>query len=75
MDMKLLHMVTFVLVIVGALNWGLVGLLNFNLVHVLLGASMMLENVVYVLVGLSGLYLAATHMNDCKMCAAKGKKK
>ena len=75
MDMKLLHMVAFVLVIVGALNWGLVGLLNFNLVHVLLGASAMLENLVYVLVGLSGLYLAATHMSDCKLCASKGKKK
>ena len=45
------------LVIVGALNWGLVGLLNVNLVNSLLGAWPTVEKVVYVLVGVSGLWL------------------
>lgn len=71
--MKMLHMVAFVLVVVGALNWGLVGLLGLNLVTMIFGMGT-LENLVYILVGASGIYLAFTHMNDCKMCSAKGKR-
>lgn len=66
--MKMLHMVAFTLVVIGAVNWGLVGLMNFNLVNSLLGSAPMLEKLVYILVGVSGVVLAATHMNDCKMC-------
>lgn len=68
--MKALHMVVFTLVIVGAVNWGLVGLLDFNLVTVIFG-SLGLEKLVYILVGASGVYLAATHMQDCKACSKK----
>ncbi len=46
-----------VLTVVGGLNWGLVGFLNFDLVAALFGAMSMLSRVVYVLVGLSALYL------------------
>ncbi|MDY6761682.1 MAG: DUF378 domain-containing protein [Candidatus Nanohaloarchaea archaeon] len=54
-------MVSLVLVIVGALNWGLVGVggflgSNLNLVELILGSVPVVENVVYVLVGLAGLY-------------------
>ena len=45
-----------VLLVVGALNWGLIGLLNMNLVNSLLGAWPTVETVVYVLVGVSGLW-------------------
>lgn len=55
MDVKAL--VGWVLVI-GALNWGLVGLLNLNLVESLLGAGSILTKGVYVVVGLAGLYKA-----------------
>lgn len=71
--MKMLHMVAFVLVVVGALNWGLVGLFGLNLVTTIFGMGG-LENLIYILVGASGVYLAATHMNDCKMCSMKGKR-
>jgi len=64
-------MLAFILVIVGGVNWGLVGLMNFNLVTMLLGSMGGIEKVVYILVGLSAVYLAATHMNDCKVCAKK----
>jgi uncharacterized protein len=70
---KLLHMVAFALVIVGALNWGLVGLMNLNLVEMVLGSWPMLVQVVYILVGLSAVVLAATHMKDCRVCSM-GKK-
>lgn len=71
--MKALHMVTFLLVVVGALNWGLVGLFNLNLVAVILGGFPGLEQLVYVLVGASAVYVVATHMNDCKVCSTKKK--
>jgi uncharacterized protein len=64
-------MVAFALTVVGAVNWGLVGLMDFNLVNALLGSMMGVERVVYILVGLSAVYLAVTHMNDCKVCSAK----
>ena len=56
-----LEWVSLALVIVGAINWGLVGLggfvgANFNLVDLLLGGFPAVEALVYVLVGLAGLY-------------------
>lgn len=69
--MKGLHIVTFTLVIVGALNWGLVGLFNFNLVNVIFGTTPTLEKFVYVLIGVSAVYVFATHKKDCKICAGK----
>ncbi len=73
--MKALHMITFVLAIVGALNWGLIGIgyfmgSNLNLVMKLLGTWPMAENMVYILVGLSAVWLAVGHKKDCTMCAA-----
>ena len=52
----------FVLVIIGALNWGLVGIggfanQNLNVVNMILGQWMMIEWIVYILVGLSGIAL------------------
>ncbi len=76
--MKTLHVIAFILVIVGGLNWGLVGLFNFNLVTALLGSIPMLESLVYILVGLSAVYLVVMHKTDCKTCMAmmkSGKKK
>lgn len=77
--MKMTHMVTYILVVVGALNWGLVGLgmlmggMNWNVVHMVLGSSPMLENVVYVVVGVCAVYDFAMHKGYCKICGGKGK--
>ena len=71
--LKILHMVSFILLLVGGLNWGLMGLLDMNLVHSLLGSSMMLEKVVYILVGLSAVYVLLTHKSDCMMCGTTTK--
>lgn len=54
--MKALNLLTLFLVIVGGLNWGLVGLFGWDLVAALLGAGSMLARVVYVLVGLSAIW-------------------
>ena len=62
--MKLIDIVATVLVIVGALNWGLVAVARFDLVAALFGMSFgevsPLTAVVYGLVGLAGLYKAVT---------------
>lgn len=47
-----------VLVIVGGLNWGLVGLFEFNLVAKLFGFAPILVNIIYMLVGIAAVYLA-----------------
>lgn len=57
-----LDVITFILVIVGALNWLLVGLgiffsANLNLVNLILGSIPTLEAIVYLLVGISAIYL------------------
>jgi hypothetical protein len=49
--------VSIVLAVIGAVNWGLVGLFDFNLVSTLFGPMSTLSRIIYVLVGLSGLYL------------------
>lgn len=63
--MKYLHYIAFLLVIIGGLNWLMVGLLGWG-VGDYLGAS--LAQVVYVLIGLSAVYLLIVHKKDCKMC-------
>lgn len=55
-DLNALDWITLILVIIGALNWGLVGLFKFNLVRAILGRGSP-ARIVYVLVGLSGLYV------------------
>lgn len=59
--MKTIQLVALVLVVVGAVNWGLVGLAQFDLVAALFGgADAALARLVYTLVGLAGVVLAAT---------------
>ena len=53
--MKSVDFVAAVLVIIGALNWGLVGALHLDLVHAIFGASL-LASIVYVLVGIAGVF-------------------
>lgn len=56
--MKALTIVTLILLIVGGLNWGLVGLFGFDLVAAIFGAGSTLARAVYVLVGLSAIWQA-----------------
>lgn len=48
--------IALVLMIVGSINWGLVGVLNFDLVAAIFGTMTMPSRIVYALVGLAGLY-------------------
>ncbi|MBE6061629.1 MAG: DUF378 domain-containing protein [Clostridium sulfidigenes] len=53
--MNLLDKISFVLVIIGAINWGIFGLFNFDLVHFIFSFSDMLVRAIYILVGLAGI--------------------
>lgn len=53
--MRILHIIVFTLIVIGALNWGLVGLFDFNLVAALFGPDSWFTNFIYILVGLSAL--------------------
>ena len=51
----MMYKLCIALIIIGGLNWGLVGLLNFNLVDFLFGAGSLLSRVVYIIVGISAI--------------------
>lgn len=56
--LSVLDWVAFILVIVGGLNWGLVGIMNFDLVSTIFGDMSVISRLVYTLVGISAVYLA-----------------
>lgn len=60
--MKYLDCTALTIAIIGALNWGLIGLFNFNLVSFLFGDMSLLSRIVYILVGICGLYLITFYM-------------
>ncbi|MFH1663844.1 MAG: DUF378 domain-containing protein [archaeon] len=57
MEKNIVDVIALVLVIIGGLNWGLVGIANMDLVKIIFGSIPVLAQLVYVLVGLSALYM------------------
>ena len=53
--MRIIQKITLGLIIIGAINWGLIGLFDFNLVSSLFGIDSMLTKIIYILVGISGV--------------------
>ena len=66
--MKYFDNISLTLVIIGALNWLLIGVFRFDLVAFLFGNMSLLSRIVYILVGLCGLYLITLYgrINDDK---------
>lgn len=62
--MHILKLITFILVIIGALNWGLVGIFNIDLVAMIFGDMTLLTRTVYSLVGISAIIYAALAYKD-----------
>lgn len=54
--MKALNIVTLILIIIGGINWGLVGIADFNLVAAIFGPLSVLSRIIYILVGLSAIW-------------------
>jgi len=63
-----MHMVTFILLIIGGLNWLLVGIFGWDIGQIFGGMDAAISRVIYILVGLAAVYEAVTHKNLCKNC-------
>ena len=59
-NLSTLDWIAVVLVIIGGLNWGLVGIFSFDLVATIFGAMSVISQIIYILVGVSALYLVFT---------------
>ncbi len=66
--MKGLHKITWILLIIGGLNWLLVGLFSWDVGSLLGGMGSTASKVIYVLVGLSALVELFSHKKTCKTC-------
>jgi uncharacterized membrane protein YuzA (DUF378 family) len=61
-------MITFLLLVVGGLNWLLVGLFGWDIGNIFGGQAAILSRLVYVLVGISAVYEISIHKSYCKLC-------
>jgi uncharacterized membrane protein YuzA (DUF378 family) len=63
--MKYLKQIAYVLLLIGGINWGVYGVSGYDVVDVLLGNIPMIANIVYVLVGLSAVYILLQRYSMC----------
>lgn len=62
--MQVLKIITYILVLIGAINWGLVGFFNIDLVAMIFGDMTVLSRIVYALVGISAIIYAILSYKD-----------
>lgn len=70
--MKSMHSITFWLLVIGGVNWLLVGIIGWDIGNLFGGQGAIISKIIYILVGLSALYEVFTHKNRCKECMMKG---
>jgi len=68
--MKATHMIAFILLIIGGLNWLLIGIGGWDVVAMIFGGASVVARIIYVLVGLSALFELFTHKKTCRMCSS-----
>ena len=59
--MHILKIIAYILVIIGAINWGLIGILNYDLVASIFGEMSLISRIIYSIVGISGVFLLFAH--------------
>ncbi len=64
MKMNVFDYIVIALVVIGAINWGLIGFFRFDLVNVIFGDLTLLSRIIYALVGLGGLYMLSFYMRN-----------
>ncbi len=67
-------MITFLLLLIGGLNWLLVGLFGWDVGMLFGGQAALISRIIYILVGLSALYEVALHKGLCKECTGPAAK-
>ena len=65
--MKIIQKIALVLIIVGAINWALVGLFDFNLVTAVFGEKTLLTKIIYIVIGISGIFSITTLFSDLEI--------
>lgn len=68
---SILNWIALILLIVGGLNWGLVGLFQLNLVSAIFGSAVWLERLIYILVGVAAVYVLITSPRLVKEAPAR----
>ena len=66
--MSFIHLIAFTLIIIGGVNWLLVGVLNWDIGNIFGGQDATVSRVIYILVGLAAIFEIATHKGRCKTC-------
>ncbi len=61
MNSKFLDYTALTITIIGAINWGLIGFFNFNLVSFLFGSGSIISRIIYAIVGICGIYLVSAY--------------
>lgn len=69
--MKNLHMVTFILLVIGGLNWLVFSIFNWDIGMIFGGQGALISKIIYILVGLSAIAELISHKQSCKYCGAK----
>ncbi|MCR4330707.1 MAG: DUF378 domain-containing protein [Patescibacteria group bacterium] len=67
--MKQLHMIAFILLVIGGINWLLFGIFNWELSALVGGPGSLIAKIVFVVIGLAAIYELATHRHNCKTCS------
>lgn len=73
-----MHKVSWILLVIGGLNWGIMGLgdllgrSGWNILNLILGSLGPIESIVYLLVGLAAIYELVTHKKNCRTCSSGG---
>lgn len=71
--MKVLHIVTFLLLVIGGINWLLVGLTGWDVGALFGGQDALIARIIYILVGLAAIVEIATHKQNCRACGGTKK--
>jgi uncharacterized protein len=70
--MKYAHIIAFILLVVGGLNWGLYAVSGWEIGQLFGGMEEMVSKAIYLLVGIAAVFEIATHGTRCRMCATPG---
>ncbi len=68
--MKAIHVISYLLLVIGGLNWLLVGAFGWDVGVIFGGQDALISRVIYILVGVSAIVMLATHKKTCTDCAA-----
>lgn len=67
--MKALHLISFILLVIGGLNWLLVGLFGWDIGQLFGGMDAVISRVIYILVGLAAIFEVLGHKKNCAACS------